>query len=30
LLTGEEILDSGVQVVASRRKRNTTIHLLSG
>jgi chromosome segregation protein len=31
LLTGEEILDSGVQVVAQPPgKRNTTIHLLSG
>jgi len=31
LLTGEEILDSGVQVVAQPPgKRNTSIHLLSG
>ena len=31
VLTGEEILDSGVQVVAQPPgKRNTTIHLLSG
>ena len=31
ILTGEEILDSGVQVVAQPPgKRNTSIHLLSG
>src|SRR5207249_6810927 len=31
LLTGEEILDSGVQVIAQPPgKRNTSIHLLSG
>src|SRR5207237_3273345 len=31
ILTGEEILDAGVQVIAQPPgKRNTTIHLLSG
>ena len=29
-LTGEDLLDAGVQIIASRQQKNSTIHLLSG